>query len=105
MADQEDPMSWTGRAWRGVRMWMVDRKGATMVVWAIMAIPVLSMVGASVDYARFHSGQVEMQNAVDAAALAGGRAYENTLGGFSERDAAARQAAQDFFDANFPDLI
>jgi Flp pilus assembly protein TadG len=92
----------TGR--RASAAWLRDRGGATAIIYGVLAIPLCGFVGAAVDYSRYHSGEVEMQNALDAAALAGGRAYENTLGGFAEREAAAEQAAKDFFKANFPDL-
>ncbi len=88
--------------WHGVQRWARDTAGATVVMYAVLAVPVLGFVGAAVDYSRLHSGQVELQNALDASALAAGRAYENTIGNVATREAAAITAANNFFAANFP---
>lgn len=85
------------------RRWLKDRTGATIVLYAVLAVPLLAFVGVAVDYSRLHSARVELQNALDAAGLAGARAYENTIGSPATRQAAAVQAANDFFEANFPD--
>ncbi|MEN3952823.1 TadE/TadG family type IV pilus assembly protein [Iodidimonas sp. SYSU 1G8] len=93
------------RLTRLVRSWASDNRGAMAIIYGLMAVPLLGFVGVAVDYARMHSGRVEMQNALDSAALAGGRAYENTSGTFSVRETAAKTAAQNFFKANMPDNV
>ncbi|MFN3231529.1 MAG: TadE/TadG family type IV pilus assembly protein [Alphaproteobacteria bacterium] len=86
-----------------VRRWARDAVGATVIIYGVIAVPILGFVGAAVDYSRLHSGRVELQNALDAAALAAGRAYENTIGTAEVRTAAAINAGNNFFAANFPD--
>ena len=82
------------------RYWS-DRSGATALFYGIVLIPTLAFVGVAVDYSRMLTVQTSMQNAIDMASLAGGRAYENTLGTLEERKAAAKTAAEVFFAANF----
>ena len=59
---------WIGRAnaspWR-------DRGGSVAIVFGVAAVPIVAMLGAGVDYARVVAYRSGLQEAVDAAALAG----------------------------------
>jgi Flp pilus assembly protein TadG len=72
-----------------------DQRGVVAVVFAFALLPLMLATGAAIDYARATSARVDLQSAVDAAALAVGRAaielnrLDNTV--------QARQA----FDAGF----
>lgn len=48
-----------------------DVRGATAVIFAMLAVPVLGLGLAALDYARAHSTKTEMQTAADNAAIAG----------------------------------
>lgn len=56
-----------------------DQKGGIATMSAIMMLPLMLAVGASIDFARISKCQVELQDAADAAALSGAAAYtDNT---------------------------
>ena len=46
-----------------------DQRGAVAVIFGIMAIPVMGLVGASLDYSRAANVQTQLQGAIDAAVL------------------------------------
>lgn len=71
-----------------------DRRGAVVVLVAFALLPLLAVCGLAVDLARGWLVQARLSQAVDAAALAGGRAYNAAA---AEREAQARA----IFWANF----
>jgi Flp pilus assembly protein TadG len=52
-----------------------DRSGATAVTFAVLLVPLMGMTGLAVDYSRASSDRSELQNAADAAVLAGASIY------------------------------
>jgi Flp pilus assembly protein TadG len=68
------------------------------IVFALAAVPILTMVGVSIDYAMAARDRAALQEAFDAAALAGSKA---TVRG----EAAARQEAIDLVAANLPSRL
>src|SRR4051794_19136565 len=50
-----------------------DRSGTITTTFALTMIPVMSAVGAAVDYSRANSIKTSMQMALDSAVLAGGK--------------------------------
>ena len=61
--------------WAGFRH---DRRGATGTTFAILAIPTIAMMGAGIDFGRAYNTRAELQQAIDAAVLAGARKYRET---------------------------
>ncbi len=78
--------SFLGAFWR-------DRRGVVAMVAALAIIPVFAALGLAVDGARGYMLKSKLSYAVDAAGLAGGRAFETEL---REQDILM------FFEANFP---
>jgi Flp pilus assembly protein TadG len=76
-----------------------DRRGAALPILTIGLITVIGAVGAAFDLTRIYVVRTQMQSAVDAAALAGARAFGNTGTTDQGRD---RQVSL-YFKANFPD--
>ncbi|MEJ1158214.1 vWA domain-containing protein [Prosthecomicrobium sp. N25] len=74
-----------------------DTRGNTMVTFAVMLVPLMGVAGGAVDYNRVTAARVTLQDAADAATIAGARAIElgRTVGG--DPATAARQS----FEANF----
>jgi Flp pilus assembly protein TadG len=50
-----------------------DQRGSTAMVFALAMVPALAAIGLAIDYGRAHYAKDRLQNAVDAAALAGAR--------------------------------
>jgi Flp pilus assembly protein TadG len=71
-----------------------QQQGATAVFVALAIIPLVAFVGLAVDTTRGYLVKSRLNQALDAAALAGGRVYAN-----STRDDDIRM----YFKANFPD--
>lgn len=76
-----------------VRNFAGDRKGAVAVLVASGVIVMVATVGIATDAARGYLLKARLGQALDAAALAGGRAFFETT-----RDAEIKM----YFDANFP---
>jgi Flp pilus assembly protein TadG len=72
-----------------------DRRGVVAVVYALTLLPLMMGIGAAVDYSRASSSRVDLQSAVDAAALAVGRVAIEL--GRTDNTVQAREA----FDAGF----
>lgn len=53
------------------RRFMIDRAGNIAMTFALVSVPLLAAVGASVDYAQLVNSQRHLQDAIDAAAVAG----------------------------------
>lgn len=72
----------------------MDRRGAVAVFLAVGIVPLIGFIGIATDAARGYMVRAKLQQALDAAALAGGRAIDDP-----DRDDDIRA----FFAANFPD--
>jgi Flp pilus assembly protein TadG len=66
-----------------------DERGAAAIVFTLSLIPVLGLVGASIDYARASKAQTQLRGAVDAASLA---AVKKIGGTYGQRVSAAQGA-------------
>jgi len=55
-----------------------DRRGSTLAMMAVGMIPMVCAVGGAIDIGRLYIAQSQMQAGVDAAALAGANAFDNT---------------------------
>ncbi len=69
-----------------------DRAGGVAIIMGLMLIPLVGAVGLAVDSARAYSVKMRLQEAIDAAALVGGRNYTD-----SDRD----QQIENYFLANW----
>jgi Flp pilus assembly protein TadG len=76
--------SWLKQLWH-------ERGGNTAILFGLMIIPIVGFVGLSVDLARAYAVRHQLQNALDAAALAGGRLYN---------EASRDDQIQAYFDSN-----
>lgn len=72
-----------------------DRAGAVVLLFGLTLIPIMGFVGGAIDYAYSYRIRSEIQNALDAAALAAGRELDT---GASQ--SAAQNMAQQVLDAN-----
>jgi Flp pilus assembly protein TadG len=72
-----------------------DRRGAIAIIFGFMLTIVVTMVGGSVDYARWLAAKGETVAAMDAAVLAGGRALQ-----LGKSPAEALAIAQSYYDQN-----
>lgn len=81
------------RRLQSLARWWRDDRGATAIYIAIAAIPLIGALGLGTDVARGYLVKSRLHQAVDAAALAGGKDIVSPT-----RDADI----QKFFDANFP---
>ncbi len=74
-----------------------DEKGTVAIIFGLTGVVVMALVGGAVDYGRAVTARDQIQNAVDAAILAGARVWQ------TERDLAlAESVARQFFDRNKP---
>lgn len=76
-----------------------DRRAAAIPMLAIGMVPALAAIGGGIDYGRIYLVKSRLQTGVDAAALAGARAYALTAPGPKERGAQADA----YFNENFED--
>jgi Flp pilus assembly protein TadG len=81
---------------RLARRFRREQKGGVLAWIAVMAVPLMGFTGLAMDTARGYMVKARLQQAIDAAALAGGR-----IG--SANPDAARETVERFFRANFPD--
>jgi Flp pilus assembly protein TadG len=87
-----------GHAFRGtMRAISQNTAGNVLILWAFFLIPLLGVVGSGVDIGRAYVARTHLQDACDAAALAGRRAMTA-----STVDAAVKAEALKFFNFNFP---
>ena len=71
-----------------------DHRGAVAIVIGLCILPLFAVMGLSVDGARGYTAKSKLQGAVDAAALAGGKAH-------SANEADPEVLARMYFDANY----
>ncbi len=69
-----------------------NRSGNVAMMFGLMLVPLLGVIGLAVDTSRAYAVKYQLTNALDAAALAGGRNYSS-----ANRD----QIIRDFFEANW----
>ena len=65
-----------GCAGRGL---VKDQRGAVMAIVGLAIIPLFAMIGLAVDTGRGYMLKSKLSYAIDAAGLAGGRAFETDL--------------------------
>jgi Flp pilus assembly protein TadG len=70
-----------------------DQRGAVMLIVGLAIIPLFAVIGLSIDAGRGYLLKSKLSYAIDAAGLAGGRAFDSDL---------REQDIMMFFDANFP---
>ena len=85
-------LSQMGRLFR-LRRLLGDDRGALAAIVGLAIIPLFAAIGLAVDSARGYMLKSKLSYAIDAAGLAGGRAFETDM---REEDIMM------FFDANFP---
>src|SRR5262245_11587361 len=78
------------------------RKGFAVVLTALMLVWVIPMVGLVIDVGVMYSIRARLASACDAAALSAARSLATGIA-LADQEQAARQRAQTFFLANFPD--
>lgn len=81
-----------------LRKFFADEAGNTLVIFAASLVPLTMMVGSGLDISITYMAQAKMQNACDAAVLAG----RQSMQGNAWND-DAKEEAEKFFDFNFPD--
>lgn len=74
-----------------------DNSGNTLVIFAASLVPMTMMVGSGLDISVTYMAQAKMQNACDAAVLAGRQAMQG-----NNWNGSAKQEADKFFEFNFP---
>lgn len=77
-----------------VRKLFDDCRGNVATTFALTLIPLMTVLGLTVDFTRTEGSSEQAQYALDGAVLAAARAYQE-----SASDAAIKKAAQDYFDA------
>lgn len=78
---------------------MRDERGIVAPIFAMLVIPMMLLIGLSVDLGRYVQARNQAQLAVDAMALAAGRAAQMKPG---SPDLAAQEAANAYFQATKP---
>src|SRR5262245_36804705 len=76
-----------------------DRSGNVVVLFGLSALVLFSVAGGAVDFARWHNANNKVQAAIDAAALAGGRAIQVSP---TSDPAVAIAAAEQYFNKMKP---
>lgn len=84
---------WAHSLRMGVKSYVLNTRGGIAVFLAIAAVPLIGFIGIGTDTARAWVVKSRLSSALDAAALAGGRAFFD-----ADRDAQINM----FFNANFP---
>ncbi|HCI62910.1 MAG TPA: pilus assembly protein TadG, partial [Erythrobacter sp.] len=75
-----------------------DTKGNALAIFAAALVPLVLVVGSGLDLSFAYMAKAKLQNACDAAALAGRQSMDGT------RWTSANEAEADkFFDFNFPE--
>ena len=78
-----------------------DRRGNVAMIFAMMSTLLFLMIGAAVDFGRWMHARQQNHDAMDAAALAGLKAYQSglTLSGYTLDD-SAEIIARKYYDQN-----
>ena len=77
------------------------KRGQILIIFAISLVILIGFAGLAIDSGRAYGVKAKLNSAVDAAAIAAALALAN---GATDvlREASAKQAAQDYYKANFP---
>lgn len=67
-----------------------NREGSIAIITALCIVLIASIAGGAVDYGRWHHSRITVQNALDAAVLAGGRQLQVTSGNRTKAIESAR---------------
>ena len=78
--------------WARLQALWGDRRGAIAVLFALLLVPLFGFVGLAVDGVLLYSVQSKLQDALDAAALAGARVL---------RDPGRDARISDYFNGNY----
>lgn len=87
-----------GRLGRLVSNFTADRRGNVAMIFGLCAIPLFGLIGAAVDYTNAVRIRQQLQETLDAAALAGARSV-------GRPDAEIRAIATNFARANMPPAL
>ena len=79
------------------RQFTKDRRGATAITFALLLVPIMGATGLAVDYSLASNERSRLQNAADAAALAGASVFTGA------NAAVAEARARAFLQANLGD--
>lgn len=79
-----------------VLRFLADRRGGVAMIVGLSILAVAAVLGLAIDSARGYTAKSKLQGAVDAAALAGAKAY------VQDQDSGSAEARM-FFDANYAD--
>ena len=82
---------------RTLRNLLTDTKGNTLAIFAAALVPLVAMIGSGLDLSFAYMAKAKLQNACDAAVLAGRQSMNGNLW----KDANEAEAHK-FFDFNFP---
>lgn len=78
------------------------KRGQILIILAVSLTILIGFSGLAIDSGRAYGVRAKLSSAVDAAAIAAARALAVGASD-AEREASAKQAARDFYAANFPD--
>lgn len=79
-----------------------DKRGSTAIIFGLTIYPIFLCIGLAVDYGRAVGARNQMQQILDSAALAGGRAaqtYDPQNSSYASAKDAALAAAQTYFNS------
>ena len=82
----------------GRRRFLINERGSVAIYFGLSAIVFVGVAGLAVDAARGYLVKARLSEAIDAAALAGGKALQNS----SANNATINSDVLAFFNANFP---
>jgi Flp pilus assembly protein TadG len=71
------------------RDFLNDRRGATALTFGLLLVPIMGMTGLAVDYSLASNERSKLQNAADAAALAGASVFTGANASYAEARARA----------------
>jgi len=77
------------------KRFMSEGRGLVPIIFALMALPLFMLIGATIDYSRASLARTDLQSALDGAALAVGRTA------LDQRRRDLSQLARQAFDAGF----
>jgi Flp pilus assembly protein TadG len=78
---------------RSFKRFLKDEKGVSMIMVAIAIVVIFAFAVAAIDLSLMQLAKTQLQNAADAAVLAGAMAYADEPGGQAEKEAAATAEA------------
>src|ERR1700759_3332953 len=88
----------SGSQGRGAKRFLLSERGSVAIYFGLSAIVFVGVAGLAVDAARGYLVKARLSEAIDAAALAGGKALQNS----SANNATINSDVLAFFGANFP---